>query len=268
MKQNGMSVKLWRAVAWVLALALLVFPAGTTAAAPATQAGCTYRAAFVSDVTVPDNTAIPAGSTFTKTWRLRNAGTCTWGPGQLVDAGAWTGGTQLSNEQVHPLTTTVWPGQAGEVSVTLVAPAAAGTYRSEFMLRRNNGTVFGLNAAGRTPFYVQFVVRGSGGTPTGERIQFAAGSTVGSVQGRVAFPQRKTYLLRARAGQEMTLSIVSAHDAANFSIQGVTDLVPYKRLEFEERHFSFVLTMTQDYLVSVAVPAGSAQYILSVAISP
>ena len=33
---------------------------------------------FVKDVTIPDGTKITGGTSFTKTWRLRNAGSCTW----------------------------------------------------------------------------------------------------------------------------------------------------------------------------------------------
>jgi hypothetical protein len=35
-------------------------------------------AAFVSDVTYPDGSDVTLGSTFTKIWRLKNVGTCTW----------------------------------------------------------------------------------------------------------------------------------------------------------------------------------------------
>jgi len=33
---------------------------------------------FVKDVSIPDGTKIAGGTSFTKTWRLRNAGSCTW----------------------------------------------------------------------------------------------------------------------------------------------------------------------------------------------
>src|SRR5690349_5782138 len=33
---------------------------------------------FVADVTVPDGTNFPPKATFTKTWRLKNIGSCTW----------------------------------------------------------------------------------------------------------------------------------------------------------------------------------------------
>ena len=37
-------------------------------------------AAFITDVTVPDGTQFAPGEVFTKTWRLKNIGTCTWTP--------------------------------------------------------------------------------------------------------------------------------------------------------------------------------------------
>ncbi len=45
----------------------------------ASAATCDW-AQFVTDVTVPDGSIYPPGATFTKTWRLKNIGTCTWTP--------------------------------------------------------------------------------------------------------------------------------------------------------------------------------------------
>src|SRR4030042_4480106 len=42
------------------------------------------RAQFVSDVSVPDNTEIGAGTTFVKTWKMRNNGSCTWTSGYAL----------------------------------------------------------------------------------------------------------------------------------------------------------------------------------------
>jgi hypothetical protein len=53
---------------------------------------------------------------------------------------------------------------------------------------------------------------------------------------------------------------------ANFGIMGVADGVPYKRLVNEDRQFSFILPRTQDYLINVAAPEGSADYALTVAV--
>jgi hypothetical protein len=49
---------------------------------------------FVRDVSIPDGTTFAPGETFTKTWRIRNAGTCTWSGYSLVfDSGDSMGGT-------------------------------------------------------------------------------------------------------------------------------------------------------------------------------
>ena len=48
------------------------------------NAPCTYRATFLGDVTIPDNTLISPGQPFRKTWRLRNDGTCAWGSNAVV----------------------------------------------------------------------------------------------------------------------------------------------------------------------------------------
>ena len=46
-------------------------------AGPTSTSGCD-RAQFVADVTVPDGTTFVPNATFTKTWRLKNVGLCTW----------------------------------------------------------------------------------------------------------------------------------------------------------------------------------------------
>jgi hypothetical protein len=38
-------------------------------------------AQFIADVNVPDGTVFQPGETFTKTWRLKNNGVCTWTSG-------------------------------------------------------------------------------------------------------------------------------------------------------------------------------------------
>src|SRR5215204_1683580 len=35
-------------------------------------------AAFITDVTYPDGTSLGVGVSFTKIWRIKNVGTCTW----------------------------------------------------------------------------------------------------------------------------------------------------------------------------------------------
>ncbi|MEO5887362.1 MAG: hypothetical protein ABIQ77_06850, partial [Anaerolineales bacterium] len=40
--------------------------------APTNPPDCTNSASFVTDVTIPDNSTVVGGSTFTKTWRISN----------------------------------------------------------------------------------------------------------------------------------------------------------------------------------------------------
>jgi hypothetical protein len=112
-------------------------------------------AQFISDVTIADNTEISANNGFTKTWRLKNIGSCTWTSGyRLVfshgdrmnapDAVAFTGGT-------------VAPGSTVDVSVNLTAPADAGTYQGYFKLRSSEGVVFGIGNGGQGAFFVKIV---------------------------------------------------------------------------------------------------------------
>ena len=111
------------------------------------------RAQFVTDVTVPDGADYAPGATFTKTWRLRNNGTCTWTSGYAL---VFDSGDAMGGPASQQLTTgTVAPGQTIDVSVNLTAPATNGTYRGNWRLRNASGVVFGIGPAGNNPFWVE-----------------------------------------------------------------------------------------------------------------
>jgi len=124
---------------------------------------CTNRAAFVSDVTVPDNSFISANTPFTKIWRLRNVGTCTWNTAYST---TFVSGDPMSAVFPVPLPNTVVPGQTVDVAVNMVAPSFAGTYKGNWSLRSNTGQIFALGSAANVPFFVLIQVLGSGPTPT------------------------------------------------------------------------------------------------------
>src|SRR5215217_6315017 len=85
---------------------------------PANAADCTNSASFVADVTIPDNTNVAAGTTFTKTWRISNTGTCIWGPDYTL---AYYSDERLGGPASVPLAIT-YPGQTADISVDFVAP--------------------------------------------------------------------------------------------------------------------------------------------------
>jgi hypothetical protein len=113
------------------------------------------RVEFEKDVTYPDGTDIAPGTSFVKTWRLTNAGTCTWTSGYSV---VFTGGEAMDAPASVPLPTTpVAPGESVDVSVTFVAPDSSGTYRSEWMLRNTSNQNFGVGDENK-PFWVDIDV--------------------------------------------------------------------------------------------------------------
>ncbi len=110
-------------------------------------------AQFVKDVTVPDDTQMTAGTTFTKVWRLKNIGSCTWTPAYAV---VFVSGDAMGGNTT-PLPRNVPPGDSVDVGVNMTAPASAGTYKGNWMLRDQN-TRFGIGANGSSPFWVQIKV--------------------------------------------------------------------------------------------------------------
>jgi len=107
-------------------------PTATTVAAP--TASCDL-AQFVKDVTIPDGSTFAPGASFTKTWRLKNVGTCTWSGYSLVfDSGDAMNGTTTTIG-------TVAPGQEIDLSVTLTAPTTVGSYKGFWRIRNASGVL-------------------------------------------------------------------------------------------------------------------------------
>jgi hypothetical protein len=117
---------------------LVVLPTAVPATLPpaASATPVCDQAQYVKDVTIADGTTFDPGETFTKTWRLRNAGTCTWSGYSLVfDSGDAMNGTS-------PIAIgTVNPGQEVDLSVTLTAPATSGSYRGYWRVRNTSGVL-------------------------------------------------------------------------------------------------------------------------------
>ena len=105
--------------------------------------GCTVRpqelqAQFLADVTVPDGTVLGSGERFTKTWRVRNAGSCDWAGYRLVFA---SGDRLGAVDQPIPDTPA---GQVAEISVELTSPEAPGDYAGTWQIRSPDGANLGI----------------------------------------------------------------------------------------------------------------------------
>ncbi|KPL79672.1 hypothetical protein ADN00_02435 [Ornatilinea apprima] len=124
-------------------------PASTSTSLPCDQAG------FVTDVTIPDGTQLEPNKEFIKTWRLKNTGSCTWTTSYAV---VFDSGDAMNAPVSTSLTGSVAPGQTIDISVSMKAPTAEGTYRGNWKLRNASGAVFGLGAS-NSAFYVEIEVK-------------------------------------------------------------------------------------------------------------
>lgn len=108
---------------------------------PTNDPNCTNSAAFVADVTIPDNSEIGAGTLFTKTWRVSNTGTCIWASDYIL--------SHYSEEPMGapasvPLPLT-FPGQTADISINLVAPNSIGRHQGNFVIKNPAGLIMQVN---------------------------------------------------------------------------------------------------------------------------
>src|SRR5690606_15189824 len=93
-----------------------ITPVAQITETPEPTAGCTDLATFVQDVTIPDGTVVRPGQAFTKTWRLRNDGTCTWTTAYAI---VFTGGNAMGGPAAQALPVSVAPGGSVDISINL-----------------------------------------------------------------------------------------------------------------------------------------------------
>jgi len=119
--------------------------------------GCSDGAEYVADITIPDDTVLNPGQSFTKTWRIKNSGTCNWVSAYQF---AFLADNQMGGPAAVAINGNVTPGSLYDVSVNLVAPNTPGTYKGVWRMKNANGQFFGT-----TPF-VQIIVPAPTGTNT------------------------------------------------------------------------------------------------------
>lgn len=130
-------------------------PTATAQPSPTKTSVPCDAAKFVSDVTIPDGTVFAPNAAFTKTWRIKNEGTCTWNTSYAV---VFDSGASMSAPASFALPSEVAPGQSIDISVDLKAPAASDTYKGNWMLRNASGVIFGLGDENKA-FWVQIKVQ-------------------------------------------------------------------------------------------------------------
>jgi len=133
-------------------------PAATVTPVPDVEGpgGCTLNAAYAGDVTIPDGTEIPPDKSFTKTWRMRNSGTCAWEAGTKL---VFNSGDQMGGPPQVPVGP-VASNSGTQISVNLVAPNTPGTYTGYWQLQSPEGTKYG------SAIYVAIIVVPAAPLPT------------------------------------------------------------------------------------------------------
>ena len=116
---------------------------------------------FVSE-TIPDGTVYQAGETFTKSWTLRNAGTCDWTTDYkfVFESGDQMGGSSSMN-----VPSVIEPGETITFQLDLTAPSADGDYTGIWRLKAADGEKLGK-------YWVKITV-GSGAPPPPPPAAFA-----------------------------------------------------------------------------------------------
>jgi hypothetical protein len=113
------------------------------------------QVSFIRDISIPDGTQLLPGTAFTKTWELKNSGSCAWNSMySLVFANE---GDPMGGVASKPLVTSgaVQPGDIVRISMDLVAPQNPGDYKSNWRLRNPTGADF---APAGKPFWAAIKV--------------------------------------------------------------------------------------------------------------
>ncbi len=97
----------------------LATPIATTKPVTTPVSTACLKVTFVSDVTVPDNTRFDQGAAFTKTWRVKNSGTCDWPADTAL---VFVGGRQLDAKQASVPVGAVKVGSTQDISIPMQAP--------------------------------------------------------------------------------------------------------------------------------------------------
>lgn len=95
------------------------------------------------DVTIPDGTPMTPGQEFTKTWKIKNTGICTWDTDYQAIFSYSSPANEDMDAQPIPLTTLVAPGQEVDVSVQFKAPSTPGEYAGYWQMVNASGISFG-----------------------------------------------------------------------------------------------------------------------------
>ena len=130
-------------------------PVPTTAPTEAAGAKC-FQFDFLGDVNIPPGTVVKPGTKFSKTWTVKNTGTCKWTRDyDLVLAGGEAFGTNKRGD----IPREVLPGETIDLTIPdMIAPQTEGTYYSYWMIAAPDGARIGYGPGQQWGLGIQLVV--------------------------------------------------------------------------------------------------------------
>jgi hypothetical protein len=100
---------------------------------------CSNDVEFIEDLTVPDGSVFPPGSSIDKRWSVRNRGSCNWTSNYRL--------VRLDQDVIQsPAEVALYPARAGALGiwqVDLIAPMEPGEYMARWQAREPSGEFFG-----------------------------------------------------------------------------------------------------------------------------
>jgi hypothetical protein len=118
---------------------------------------------FINDETIPDGTVFKPGETFTKSWKIRNDGTCIWNT--AYSAGPFSNDPStpaITGDNIFKVPAQVVPGGILLISVTMKAPATEGTYTQVWKMNDAEGKPFGIGGPNGAGWWVNIKVSKTG----------------------------------------------------------------------------------------------------------
>ena len=170
---------------------------------------CKNSAVLLADVTIPDNSNIPAGKVFTKTWKFKNTGTCQW-TGFTV---GYASGERMNAPVSVPVPETAAGGTV-DLSVDLTAPVTDGTYTTHFSMQSATRETISIGA--EQTFYVKVMV-GTAGAPALTQSQATSAGVPAVSIGNINLSCTYNYSENAAYVQELASLINQARGNAGLS---------------------------------------------------
>lgn len=106
-------------------------------------------------MTVVDGTVFLPSESFTKTWRIKNTGTCIWTDSYRL---IFVSGDKMNGPDIVSLPGNIAPGETFDLSVNLTAPDIPGEYQGFWELQNSLGQNFGFGATGLNHIWARIQV--------------------------------------------------------------------------------------------------------------